>query len=132
MSLNDPLANAMSGILNSEKVAKKQVEIRPVSKLTIKVLEIMQNEGYIGSAEITVKEQKMGGRIVVSLLGKINNCGVVKPRFSVSAKGYEKFEKRFLPAKGVGILIVSTPKGIITNEEAREKKLGGKLLAYCY
>jgi small subunit ribosomal protein S8 len=45
---------------------------------------------------------------------------------------YEKFEKRFLPAKGVGVLIVSTIKGIMTHEEAKGKTLGGRLIAYCY
>ena len=45
---------------------------------------------------------------------------------------YEKYEKRFLPAKGFGILIVSTPKGLMTHEEARKKKLGGVLIVYVY
>ena len=45
---------------------------------------------------------------------------------------FEKFERRYLPAKDLGILFVSTPKGIMTHYDAKAKKLGGKLLAYCY
>ncbi|MAG78181.1 30S ribosomal protein S8, partial [archaeon] len=59
-------------------------------------------------------------------------CGVIKPRFSVKIDGYEKFEKRFLLSKDFGLIIVSTSKGIMTHIEAKEKKLGGKLLAFVY
>jgi small subunit ribosomal protein S8 len=45
---------------------------------------------------------------------------------------FDKFEKRYLPARGFGIIIVSTNKGIMTLEEAKEKRIGGRLLAYCY
>lgn len=132
MSLNDPLSNALSNILNCERIAKKQCEIRPVSKLISKVFLILNEEGFIGASRVAVDPAKMGGKIVVELLGNINKCGVIKPRFSVKATDYERFEKRFLPAKGVGVLIVSTPKGIMTNSQAKEKMLGGKLLAFCY
>jgi small subunit ribosomal protein S8 len=65
-------------------------------------------------------------------LNNINGCGVIKPRHSVKKDDYEKFEKRFLPAKGFGILIVSTPKGIMTQEGAKKEDSGGKLLAFIY
>ena len=66
------------------------------------------------------------------MAGSINKCGVIKPRFSVKKNEYEKFEKRYLPAHGFGIIIVSTPKGLMMHDEAIEKGLGGKLIAYCY
>jgi len=62
----------------------------------------------------------------------MNNCGVVKPRFSTKCTNFEKWEKRYLPAKDFGIILISTPKGIMTHIEAKEKKLGGRLIAYCY
>ena len=68
----------------------------------------------------------------INLIGNINKCGVVKPRFSLTKKNYENFEKRYLPAKDFGFLIVSTPKGIMIHKEALEKGMGGKLLAYVY
>jgi small subunit ribosomal protein S8 len=57
---------------------------------------------------------------------------VVKPRYSVKSDNYEKFEKRYLPAKEFGVLVVSTPKGMMSHNDARKNKLGGRLIAYCY
>ena len=68
----------------------------------------------------------------VNLIGKINNCGVIKPRFAIKSDEFEKFEKRFLLAKDFGIIIVSTNQGLITHREAKKKKIGGKLMAFCY
>ena len=70
--------------------------------------------------------------LVVNLLGRINNCNVIKPRYSVTLDTYTKFEKRYLPSNNFGILIVSTPLGIMTHTKAKEIKSGGKLLALCY
>ena len=70
--------------------------------------------------------------IELNLLGNINKTGVIKPRHSVKVEGYQKFEKRYLAAFGFGFLIVSTNQGIMTQEDAITKKLGGKLIAYVY
>lgn len=127
---NDPLAAALSKILNAEKVGRSDVVVRPASKMIQKVLTIMNEQGYIGSFENT--EDGKGGHLVVNLLGNINKCGVVKPRFSTKKDEFEKWEKRYLPAKDFGVILVSTPKGIMTHNEAKENQTGGKLLAYCY
>ncbi len=128
--LNDPLAAALSKMLNAEKVGKKEVFVRPASKMIKKVLTLMNEGGYIGSFEETLDDK--GGSLKINLLGNINKCGVVKPRFSTKKDEYEKWEKRYLPAKDFGIIFVSTPRGVITHGEAKENKTGGKLLAYCY
>ena len=128
--LNDPVANALSVIHQYEKIGKKELLINPVSNVIKKVLAIMQEHHYIGALEEL--HQANGGFAKINLLGNINNCGVVKPRFSVKNLEFQKFEKRYLPANGVGILIISTPEGIMTHDAAREKGLGGRLLAYCY
>ncbi len=126
MSLNDTLSNTLSKILNSEKIGKDECLISPTSRIIEGVLEIMNRDGYAGKAVLE-------GRILhVPLLGKINKCGSIKPRSSVKVENIEKFEKRFLPSKGFGILIISTTKGLMTNEEAKEKGVGGRLVAYCY
>lgn len=130
MALNDPLANALNDIFNAEKVAKPKCIVTPVSKVIKKVLELMHLKGYVG--EVKYIENNRGGVISVILIGKINKCGVIKPRYPVKLDDYEKFEKRYLPAKDFGFLVVSTSKGIMTQLEAKEKKLGGRLLAYVY
>ena len=130
MSLNDPLANMFSQVINCEKTGKEFCTIKPASKIMKKVLDIMREKMYVGSYEEI--EDGKGGFLKINLLGKINKCGVIKPRFAVKIEGIEKFEKRFLPAKNFGILILSTNQGIMTNQEMMKKKIGGRLLGYCY
>lgn len=127
---NDSLAAALSKINNAEKCGKKEVLISPYPKLLQKILLILQQKMYLGSNEV-ITEAK-GGTLKVNLLGNLNKIGAIKPRFSVKVEDYEKFEKRYLPAKGMGIILVSTSHGIMTHYDAKEKNIGGRLLAYCY
>jgi len=128
--LNDPLAAALSKMLNAEKVGKKEVLIKPASAMIKSVLTLMNEHNYVGSYE-EINDGK-GGVLKVQLLGNLNKCGVIKPRFSTGYTGFEKWEKRYLPAKDFGLLVVTTPKGIVTHLQAKEKQTGGRLLAYCY
>jgi len=130
MSMNDPIANALSHIFNSESRAKQVVHLKPASKILKSILDIMNDEGYIGGYKEI--EDSKGMVLEVNLIGKINKCGVIKPRFNLPKSGFEKFEKRFLPAKDFGVLIVSTNKGILTHHKAKKEGIGGKLIAYCY
>ncbi len=127
---SDTLANAMIAIKNAELVGKSKVEIRPASKLVGKVLNVMKEYGYIKGFEVL--DDHKGGAIVVELSGNINDCGAVRPRFSVKRTDYERFEKRYLPARDFGILIVSTTQGVMSQKDAVERGLGGVLLAYVY
>lgn len=126
----DLLANAMSTIKNHEEVRKKEVLIEPASRLIKDVLEIMREEDYIEDFEYI--EDGKSGKLRVSLSGNINDCGVIKPRFSVKEDEFEKWEKRYLPAAEFGILVVSTPDGVMSGKEAEEKGKGGRLLAFVY
>ena len=128
--LNDPLSNVLSKILNAEKVSRSSCTVKPVSNTIKKILAIMQEKKYIGGFE-EIKDSK-GDYIKINLIGYINKCGAVKPRYPVKKDEFERFEKRYLPAKDFGIIIVSTNQGIMTHIEAKEKKIGGILLAYCY
>ena len=130
MSLNDTLSTALSNILNAEKIGKQFCLVKPISKTIKIVLEIMKNNNYLGNIEYT--ENLKGGHAKINLLGNLNKCGSIKPRYNIKKTDYEKFEKRYLPAKDFGFLIASTSKGVMTHFEAKEKKLGGKLLAYFY
>ena len=128
--LNDPLAAALTKIINAERVGKREVVVKPASKMIKKILLIMNEQGYIGSFEEV--EDRQGGYLKVNLLGNINKCGVIKPRFSTKCNSFEKWEKRYLLAKDFGIILVSTPQGIVTHNVAKSNNSGGKLLAYCY
>ena len=127
--LNDPLADAMSLILNCEAVGKLDCTLRPVSKVMKELLKVMKENNYI--ADFKEVEDGRGNYIQMTLNGNINKCGVIKPRYSVKSTDFEKFEKRFLPAKDFGIIFASTPKGILTHYDTKPKKTEGNLLAYC-
>lgn len=128
--LNDPIANVMSAMITHEQSGKRELHIHPMSKMIRRILAIMQDHGYVGDVEEL--SEGRGGYAKLNLLGNVNECGVIKPRFSVDKDNFLKFEKRYLPASGVGILIVSTSQGLMTHEQAVEKGIGGRLIAYCY
>lgn len=130
MSLNDPLANALSLIMNGERTKKIECLIKPISKLIKDTLGVLRDNGYVGSIEEV--EDSRGNFLKLNLLGTINKCGAIKPRFAVKKNEFERFEKVYLPAKDFGLIIVSTPQGVMTHAEAKKKNIGGRLLAYCY
>ncbi len=130
MSLSDTLSNAMVAIKNAEVSGKGKCKVRPASKLVGNVLRVLKDYGYIKNFEYI--DDRKGGEFLVELSGRINDCGAVRPRFSVKKTEYENLEKRFLPARDFGILIVSTVKGVMSQKEAMERGLGGVLLAYVY
>jgi len=127
--LHDVLADALTAIKNAEKVGKNECVIR-ASKTIKAVLKILQDKGYIGSFEFV--DDGKSGKFKIELKGKIIDCNAIKPRFSVKSDKLEKWEKRWLPAKGFGILILTTPKGIMDHNKAKELHTGGRLLSYCY
>jgi small subunit ribosomal protein S8 len=127
---SDPLNDAMSTIKNAAAVGKGECLIRPSSKLIGRVLKVMQDNGYINQFEFI--EDGKAGVFKVMLQGKINNCGVIKPRYSVKKVDMEQFEARYLPAQDFGVLILTTTDGVITHMQAKEKNVGGKLLAFVY
>lgn len=133
MVMLDTLANALATIMNNEMRGKKEAIIMPASKLIINVLKIMQQEGYIGEFEYI--DDGRWGKVRVQLLGRINKCGVIKPRFSVKYTDLERMPhwlRKYLPSRDIGVLILSTSQGVMTHKEALKRKIGGVLLAYVY
>ncbi len=128
--LNDPLANVMNTIMNAQKKGRTECAVSPASKVIKKVLDIMHEHRYIGKIERI--NQKVLPYVKINLIGALNKCAVIKPRFSIKKDGYEKFEKRYLPAKDMGVIVVSTSQGMMTHYEAKKRGLGGSLIAYFY
>lgn len=126
----DTLANALITLKNHERLGKNQCEIKPASKMIGNILKILQKEGYIGEFEFI--DDGKSGIYRVSLIGRINDCRAIKPRYSVAHNEFMKWEKRYLPSREFGVLIVSTPHGIVTHHEAKQLHTGGKLLAFIY
>jgi small subunit ribosomal protein S8 len=127
--LQDPLADALTVIKNAERIGRGECAVK-ASKLIGGILKVMQDNGYIGGFEKI--EDGKGGTFKVELKGRIIDNKAIKPRFAVGVGEYEKWEKRYLPAKNIGLLIVSTPKGVVDHKKAKELRLGGRLLSFIY
>ncbi len=126
----DLINDALVAIKNAEAAGKQSLVVRPTSNLLKEVLKIMQKEGYIGEFEYI--DDHRGGKFLIKLSHRLNNCGVIKPRFPLKKTEYERWEQRYLPAANFGILIVSTSSGLMTHYESKKNGLGGRLIAYIY
>lgn len=123
----DIIADALNMIKNSKKARKKNVKIKKISNVLIEILKIMKQEGAIKKYKINSTEKS-----VEIAIGELSECNAIKPRFSVNVKQIEKYRRRYLPSRQLGIIIISTNKGLITHKEAQEEKIGGCLIAYFY
>lgn len=94
------LADALKCINNAEKRGKRQVLIRPNSKVVVKFLTVMMKHGYIGEFEIV--DDHRAGKVVVNLTGRLNKCGVISPRFDVPIVQIENWCNNLLPSRQFG------------------------------
>ncbi|EKM74634.1 hypothetical protein AGABI1DRAFT_116812 [Agaricus bisporus var. burnettii JB137-S8] len=124
------LNDCLKSICNASRRGKRQVIVRPSSKVVVKFLSVMQRHGYIGEFEII--DDHRGGKIIVQLNGRLNKTGVISPRFNVQHNRIEQWINYLLPSRGIGIIVLTTSSGILDHEEARRKNVGGKLLGYVY
>lgn len=125
----DLLADMFTVIKNAERIGKGECVV-PSSKIIKEILKLMQKNKYIGSFEFI--DDGKSGKFRVELLGRINDCGVIRPRFYLKKDEFISWEKRFLPSVNVGILFVTTPKGIIDHRHTKKEGIGGALLGYIY
>jgi small subunit ribosomal protein S8 len=128
MVVRDWLSGLLNDIMNCKKAGRKETVSVVSSNLILEVLKIMKKNKYIQEFK---KEKEKFDKIKITL-GKINQCASIKPRFYVKKTEFDKYIKRFLPSRDIGIIIVSTSKGLMTHQDAMEKGLGGCLIAYCF
>lgn len=124
---HDIVADALNMMRNAKKAKKDVIKTKIVSNLLIEVLKIMKQEGAIKKYKIDSKDKSL-----TIHLGNFSECKSVKPRFSCDKDQVEKYRRRYLPARNLGVLIISTNKGLMTHEEAEKEKIGGCLIAYFY
>jgi len=126
----DTLSNGLTTIINNEARNKRECIIGPASKLLGNVLRVIQLNGYIGELEY-IDDGRLG-KFKVQLLGRINKCGAIRPRLPVNVSNFERWETNFLISRDIGLLVVSTSKGVMSHREAKDKHIGGRLLAFVY
>ena len=121
----DVVADGMNQIMNAKKARKSFVKVKKYSKVLLGILAIGKLKGYI-------KEYKTDGTELRVEFDKLNSCKAVKPRYVVRANTINKYVRRYLPARDLGVLIISTSQGLMTHQTAQEKNIGGNVIAYFY
>jgi small subunit ribosomal protein S8 len=121
----DIIADTLNQMMNAVRAGKEKLVVKRHSKALISVLALAKLKKYI-------KGYSVNGTNLEIELGPIHGCKAVKPRYSLSVSDIEKYVKRYLPAREIGILIISTNQGLMTHKTAQEKNLGGCLIAYMY
>ena len=127
MSLSDPIGDMLARLKNSQMRNHKKIEL-PSSKFKIKIAEILKSEGYIIDYEVKSAENKSNlhislkyssGNPVISSIERVSKPG---RRIFSSAESLPKVNN------GLGIAIISTPKGVMTDIDARKQKVGGEVI----
>ena len=124
---HDVVADGLNMIRNAAVAGRETVKVKIISNVLVEVLKIMKQEGAVKKYKIDSEDKSL-----TVTLGDLNDCKSIKPRFTCSADQIEKYRRRYLPARDVGTLIISTNKGLMTNKEAQEEGIGGCLIAYFY
>lgn len=132
MVMTDPIADMLTRIRNANQMKHKTVDV-PASKLKIEILNVLKQEGYVTDFERI--DDGVQGTLKVSLKYLVNDERVVRGLKKISKPGLRVYAKTDdLPKvlNGLGIAIISTSKGIMTDREARKNKIGGEVIAYVW
>ena len=128
----DPIADMLTRIRNANTVKHPSVEV-PASKLKIELVKLLKEEGFI--ADYEVQEKGQFKVIVISLKYDVNGKPVITKLEKISKPGLRHYSKAKNLQKvlgGMGIAVVSTPKGLLTDRKARKENVGGEVLCYVY
>jgi len=121
----DIVSDTLNQMMNALKAGKKTIAVAKQSKLLTSVLALAKLKGY-------VKDYKTEGDKLVITVGNLNGCNAIKPRYLISVSEIDKFVRRYLPARDIGMLVMSTSQGLMTHKTALEKNIGGSLIAYMF
>ena len=132
MSMTDPIADMLTRIRNASMVAHPSVEM-PSSKLKVQLAKLLKEEGFI--TDYSVKEVGNFKVLEITLKYDAKNKPIITKLERVSKPGLRSYSKaKNLPKVlgGMGIAVVSTSKGLLTDRKARKENLGGEVLCYVY
>jgi small subunit ribosomal protein S8 len=129
---SDPIADLLTRIRNASRAEHEKVDI-PASKLKVRITEVLKDEGFIKN--FRVLEDKKQGVLRVYLKYGPGNEKVITGLVRVSTPGrrvYVGHDKIPSILGGMGVALLSTPRGVVTDREARRQKVGGEVLAYVW
>ena len=125
----DIVSDALNRIMNSKRVEKNEVEIKKISKVVVNLFEMMKKAKHIDFEVVDKGDGKPSAKVKIL---KLNECRSIKPRYNVKIGDINKYLRRFLPSRNFGTMVISTSKGLMSDEEAIQNKIGGSLIAYFY
>lgn len=131
MSMTDPIADMLTRIRNANMM-KHSVVTMPSSKIKQGIAEILKSEGFVESVKVIEKDVQNELEIKLKYSGQER---VIKGLKRISKPGmrvYAKSDQLPKPLNGLGVAIISTSKGLITDSEARRQEVGGEVLAYIW
>lgn len=127
---------ALTKIRNKVRNQDYTIVLDKHNKILCQILSVLVKHKYLDKWEMQeylTSKKEVRKRIVVHALPKLTNCYLVSPQITTKLKDIERIEKRFLPSVYIGHLILTTSKGLMTQEEVKnEYKIGGKIIAYVY
>ncbi|AUD64349.1 30S ribosomal protein S8 [Tenericutes bacterium MZ-XQ] len=132
MVMTDPIADMLTRIRNANRMRHEKVEM-PASRLKSDILSVMKKEGFI--VDYTVVKDGVQGKIVVTLKYTSSKERVIKGLKRISKPGlrvYASVDELPKVLNGLGVALISTSKGIMTDREARLAQVGGEVLAYVW
>ena len=129
MSMSDPIADLLTRIRNAQMVAKTSVRL-PSSKVKVAIVQVLKDEGYVddfkvvtanGLSELEISLKYYAGRPVIERIERVSRPGL---------RGYRGSDSIPQVQNGLGVAIVTTPKGVMTDRKARATGVGGEVLCY--
>lgn len=131
MYLTDPIADMLTRVRNANAVMHEKVDI-PHSKMKEKIAEILKEQGYVSNFKIITEGNNKNIRIYLKYFGKERVIKGIKRISKPGRRVYSSVEDMPRVLSGLGIAIVSTSKGIMTDKVARAEKVGGEILAFVW
>ena len=134
MTMSDPIADMLTRIRNANTAKHDTVDI-PSSKMKVSIAEILKNEGYIKDFEVKADEKGFNYIHITMKYGKDKNEKIISGLKRISKPGLRVYANTDEIPKvlgGLGIAIISTNKGVLTDKEARKQKVGGEVLAFVW
>jgi len=125
--MTDPITDMLNRIRNAQAVLKPTVDV-PISKIKLEICQILAREGFIKTFEKKGRKNKKVIQITLKYDGKIPAISGMKRISKPGQKIYLPYKKIKRVKGGYGLSIISTSKGLITNKEARKKRLGGEVI----